>query len=145
MPIIFCTSDKKYYTILVKQIRIGAAASTLEFPSGSVEKNERYIDAAKKEVFEELGIKVSKKKLIKLSKPILIQPTFSNLKCQFYYFRLNVNKKKLKDFNNLKTGVKSDSETCITVVKRIKDLNKIHNDSILIGSKLIENKLKIKI
>lgn len=144
IPIIFCTTDKKYYTILVKQIRVGVAGETLEFPSGSVEKKENYIDAAKKEVFEELGILLSKRQLKKLSKPVIIQPAFCNLICQFFYFKLKATKEKLKNFNNIKTGVKKDNENCVTVVKKIKNLDKLRDGSILIALKLVENKLNIK-
>ena len=145
IPIIFCKTDKQYYTILVRQIRVGAANETLEFPSGSVEKDETYSDAAKKEVLEELGISLKKKNLKKIFKPLIIQPTFCNLTCQFFYFKLKLTKKKLLTFNNIQTGVRSDNETCTTVVKKIKDLNNLYYDSILIGLKLIEKKLKIKL
>ena len=145
IPIIFCKTDKQYYTILVRQTRVGAANETLEFPSGSVEKDETYSDAAKKEVLEELGISLKKKKK-KIFKPLIIQPTFCNLTCQFFYFKLKLTKeKKLLTFNNIKTGVRSDNETCTTVVKKIKDLNNLYYDSIFVGLNLIEKKLKIKL
>ena len=35
VPLIFCTTNKKFYTIVVEQIRIGSEKKTYEFPSGS--------------------------------------------------------------------------------------------------------------
>ena len=72
----FCTTDKKYYTILVKQIRVGVAGETLEFPSGSVKKKKIILMQQKKFFFEKLGILLSKRQLKKLSKPVIIQPIF---------------------------------------------------------------------
>lgn len=141
VPIVFCTSDKKYYTIMVKQFRIGTGRSTLEFPSGSVEKKESYLKAAKRELYEELNIK--KTKLIKLFSPIPIQPVNTNLICQFFCFKLRMNLVNLKKLNNLKTGVHNDYEFCKTKVVRLKKLNKMYMDSSIIGLKLVENKFNL--
>jgi len=141
VPIIFCTSDKKYYTIMVEQFRIGTGRPTLEFPSGSVEKNESYLKAAKRELYEELNIK--KTKLIKLFSPISIQPVNTNLICQFFCFKLRMNLINLKKLNNLKTGIHDDQEFCKTRVIRLEKLNKMYMDSSIIGLKLIENKFNL--
>jgi len=141
VPIIFCTTDKKYYTIMVKQFRIGIGSSTLEFPSGSVEKNESYQKAAKRELHEELNFK--RVKLIKLFTPVSIQPVNSNLKCQFFCFKIKMNFANLKKLNNVNTGVYEDLEFCKTKVIRLKKLNKMYMDGSIIGLKLVENKFNL--
>ena len=74
IPLIFCTTDKKYYTILVKQIRVGAQKSICEFPSGALNpKDKSYKTAALRELEEELNLNIDPKKLFKLStKPVIM-------------------------------------------------------------------------
>ena len=146
IPLIFCSTDKKYYTILVKQIRIGAHKNICEFPSGALsESDKNFKSAAVREVKEELNIKINQKQLIKLSdKPVIMQPVNSFLKCQFFYFVLKMSSKSLKKLNNIKTGVANQNEFCISKVTKLKKIDYMMNDSALIGMRLLEKKVKIK-
>tara|TARA_Y100000590_G_scaffold461569_1_gene623472 strand:- start:2017 stop:2676 length:660 start_codon:yes stop_codon:yes gene_type:complete len=145
LPIIYCTTNKKYYTILVKQLRIGAQKSICEFPSGSLSyKDKNFKHAAIREIKEELNLQIKPQKLLKLSeKPIIMQPVNSYLKCQFFYFKLKMTLKNLKKLDNIKTGVANQNEFCISKVIKLKKIDKIMNDSSLIAMRLLEKKLRI--
>lgn len=145
VPIIFCTTDKKYYTILVKQLRIGAQKSVCEFPSGALSYKDRNLkDSALREIREELNLRIDAKKLLKLSeKPIIMQPVNSYLKCQFFYFKLKMTLKNLKKLNNIKTGVANQNEFCISKVIKLKKIDKMINDSSLIVMRLLDKKLRL--
>lgn len=52
------TTEKEI--ILIKQFRPSLNKKTLEFPSGNIEKNEKPLQAAKRELFEETGYKSKK-------------------------------------------------------------------------------------
>ena len=93
IPLIFCTTDKKYYSILVEQIRIGAQKKILEFPSGAVDTKDKSLkEACIREIDEELNIKVKKNQLFQLSKyPVIMQPVNSYLKCFFFTFKIKLN------------------------------------------------------
>ena len=138
VPIIFCTTDKKYYTILVKQLRIGAQKNICEFPSGALSyKDNNFKDAALREIKEELNLQIEPKKLLKLSeKPIIMQPVNNYLKCQFFYFKLKMTLKNLKKLDNIKTGVANQNEFCISKVIKLKKIDKMMNDSSLIIMRL---------
>lgn len=144
IPLIFCTTDKKYYTILVKQIRVGAQKSICEFPSGALNpKDKSYKTAALRELEEELNLNIDPKKLFKLStKPVIMQPVNSYLKCQFFYFKLKKSLKQLKKLNNIKTGVEKQNEFCISKVIKLKKIDNLMNDSSLIGMRLLEKKIR---
>ena len=145
VPIIFCTSNKKYYTILVKQLRIGSQKSICEFPSGALSyKDNNLKDAALREIKEELNLKIDTKKLLKLSeKPVIMQPVNSYLKCQFFYFKLKMTLKNLKKLDNVKTGVENQNEFCISKVIKLKSVDNMMNDSSLIAMRLLNKKLKL--
>ena len=145
VPIIFCTSNKKFYTILVKQLRIGSQKSICEFPSGALSyKDNNLKDAALREIKEELNLKVDSKKLLKLSeKPVIMQPVNSYLKCQFFYFKLKMTLKNLKKLDNVKTGVENQNEFCISKVIKLKSVDNMMNDSSLIAMRLLNKKLKL--
>ena len=51
--IVALTPDRRI--VLVRQYRFGVMAATLEIPGGSVDRNERHLDAAKRELLEETG------------------------------------------------------------------------------------------
>ena len=145
VPIIFCTCEKKYYTILVKQLRIGAQKSICEFPSGALGyKDKNLKHAALREIKEELNLKLDPKKLFKLSeKPVIMQPVNSYLKCQFFYFKLKMTLKNLKKLDNVKTGVENQNEFCISKVIKLKTVDNMMNDSSLIIMRLLYKKLKL--
>ena len=52
--------EKNNQFLVVNQLRYGIMKETLEFPSGTVEKDENPRDAAARELLEETGIKVDK-------------------------------------------------------------------------------------
>ena len=145
VPLIFCTTNKKFYTIVVEQIRIGSEKKTYEFPSGSYNNlDETLKKTALREIKEELNLKIKSRDLIKLNKkPVLMQPVNSYLKCHFYYFYLKMSKKKLENLNNLKTGVSEENEYCFSKVFELNKVNNFMNDSIIIGLKLLEKKIKL--
>lgn len=146
IPLIFCTTDKKYYSILVEQIRIGAKKKILEFPSGSVDTKDKSLkEACIREIDEELNIKVKKNQLLQLSKyPVIMQPVNSYLKCFFFTFEIKLNKVKMLKLHNKKTGVSSDDEYCLSKVLRLKKIDKLMNDSSLLGMALLIKKKKIQ-
>ena len=146
IPLIFCTTDKKYYSILVEQIRIGAKKKILEFPSGSVDTKDKSLkEACSRDIDEELNIKVKKKQLFQLSKyPVIMQPVNSYLKCFFFTFKIKLNKVEMLKLHNKKTGVSSDNEYCLSKVLRLKKIDKLMNDSSLLGMALLKKKIKIQ-
>ncbi len=147
VPLIFCTTNKSYYTIMVKQIRIGSEKQIPEFPSGAMGYNDKnFREAAKREIQEELKLNISLNKILKLSsQPVIMQPVNSYLKCQFFYFKLNMSLKNLNKLNDIKTGIENQNEFCISKVIKLKKVLNMMNDSSLIGIKLLEKKLNISI
>lgn len=65
--VIICVYNKdtnKY--LVVEQYRIPVRKRLVEFPAGIIESNERIVDAATRELKEEIGLKCSPEKLINL-------------------------------------------------------------------------------
>ena len=74
-----------------------------------------------------------------------MQPVNSYLKCQFFYFKLNMSLKNLNKLNDIKTGIENQNEFCVSKVIKLKKVLNMMNDSSLIGIKLLEKKLNISI
>lgn len=62
--IIILALTKENKLILVKQFRPALEKYTLEFPSGSIDKNEKPLDAIKRELYEETGYRCSRIKIL---------------------------------------------------------------------------------
>lgn len=142
--VILCKENNSLYTLMVEQLRIGSNKKILEFPSGSVRYGETFKKAAVREVAEETGIEISPTKLKKLSSPVIMQPVNSYLKCQFYGVFLKMSKIEIKKYNNKKTGEYKKNEICVLKTVKIKDVEKMNNDSSIIGLKLLEKNIDFK-
>lgn len=108
------TKDNK--VILIKQYRPIQKKLTLEFPSGNIDKKEKPIKAAKRELFEETGY--STNKIYMLGKGILRLERESSMNYFFIAFDCKFKKKTFEDI-----------QTILISKKRLKNLilkNKIN-------------------
>jgi 8-oxo-dGTP pyrophosphatase MutT (NUDIX family) len=74
---------------MVKQLRYGLMTEQTEFPCGMIEKGERPIDAAIRELREETGIKILNESQIKYLGKYAANPAFMNNFMHYYYVNLD--------------------------------------------------------
>ena len=123
------TSDNRI--VMVKQFRPGAKKFFYEFPGGLIDKNEKPLDAAKRELLEETGYYSENFKLLNVSYPL---PAFQTSKCYIYYAK---NVKKVKDLLNLDDG--EDIEVMEMDIDKIKQMlfnNYLDNSIMALGFSL---------
>lgn len=77
---------------LVKQLRYGLMTEQTEFPCGMIEKGERPIDAAIRELREETGIKILDESQITYLGKYAANPAFMNNFMYYYYVNLDTAK-----------------------------------------------------
>lgn len=93
--------EKNQKFLMVQQLRFGTMEITTEFPSGTVEKNEKPITAACRELREETGLIVDENDLINLGS---VSPNPAFMRNKKYTFYVN-----LDEVNYTETEQKLDS------------------------------------
>ena len=130
--------DELIKTILVSQFRAPLGTENLEFPSGSSEFT-NLKKSAKKEIEEELGLKIPLKNIHQLNKkPIYMLPSNNFSQVYYFFFKKKIDKNFYKKIKN-KTYGKLDEGEFITLklvdIKKI--LNYTNSASVMIGYTLI--------
>ena len=84
---------KKKFTMMVEQQRIDDGNIALEFAAGAINRNESIINAAKKEVLEELKLNINKTDLKYFHKKgVRMDPAMTTSKAYFFYFIKKIDK-----------------------------------------------------
>ena len=95
---------KRIMTVLVSQFRAPLGRYTLEFPSGGADFK-KLKKSAKNEIFEELGMNISLKDIIKLNKKgIFLLPANNYSRAYFFYFKKIINEKNIKQMSKRTYG-----------------------------------------
>ena len=138
IPLIYFKN--KIMTILVSQFRAPLGRYNLEFPSGGA-KYKNLKKSAKSEIFEELGMNINSKNIIKLNKNgIFMLPANNYARAYFYYFKKIVNEKTLKQMIKKTYGKKEEGEFIKLKLVDFKNLLKVSDSaSVIIGHSLIRN------
>jgi len=132
--------QKKIKTVLVSQFRAPLGCSNLEFPSGSADLK-KLKNSAKKEILEELGLKISLKNIHQLNKKgIFMLPANNYSKVFFFYFKKKIDKKTLNLMKKKTFGNKEEGEYIrLKLIDFTKVLKFSDSASIIIGHSLIKN------
>ena len=131
---------KQVYTMLVSQVRIYNGDNIVEFPAGSIDFNQKPIDAAINEIKEELHINLNKKSLKKAhKKPIMIEPSCTTSLSYFFYFKMRIDKNFFKKYHLKKTGFKEFGELIKVKIQKINTVHQHDSASIHVGLNLIKN------
>ena len=132
---------KKKFTMMVEQQRIDDGNIALEFAAGAISRNESIINAAKKEVLEELKLNINKTDLKYFHKKgVRMDPAMTTSKAFFFYFKKNIDKKFFSAYKNRLSGVRNHGEFLKIKIVNLKRLKNINTSSAIIGSKFIEEK-----
>ena len=132
--------QQKIKTVLVSQFRAPLGCSNLEFPSGSADLK-KLKNSAKKEILEELGLKISLKNIHQLNKKgIFMLPANNYSKVFFFYFKKKIDKKTLNSMKKKTFGNKQEGEYIrLKLIDFTKILKVSDSASIIIGHSLIKN------
>ena len=131
---------KRIMTVLVSQFRAPLGCHTLEFPSGGADLN-KLKESAKNEIFEELGMNISLKDIIRLNKKgIFLLPANNYSRAYFFYFKKYTDEKTLKQMSRKTYGKKEEGEFIKLKLLDFKKLLTVSNSaSVIIGHSLIKN------
>ena len=131
---------RRIMTVLVSQFRAPLGRYTLEFPSGGADFK-KLKKSAKNEIFEELGMNISLKDIIKLNKKgIFLLPANNYSRAYFFYFKRIVNEKTLKQMSKKTFGRKDEGEFIKLKLLDFKKLLDVSDSaSVIIGHSLIKN------
>lgn len=131
---------KRIMTVLVSQFRAPLGRYTLEFPSGGAD-SKRLKKSAKNEIFEELGMNISLKDIVKLNKKgIFLLPSNNYARAYFFYFKKYINEKTFKQMSKKTYGKKEEGEFIKLKLLDFKKLLNITNSaSVIIGHTLIKD------
>ena len=132
---------RKKFTMMVEQQRIDDGNIALEFAAGAINRNESIINAAKKEVLEELKININKTDLKYFQKKgVRMDPAMTTSKAYFFYFVKKIDKIFFSAYKNRLSGVRNHGEFLKIKIVNFKKLKNINTSSAIIGSKFIEEK-----
>lgn len=131
---------KRIMTVLVSQFRAPLGRYSLEFPSGGA-NFKKLKNSAKNEIFEELGVNISLKNIIRLNKKgIFLLPANNYSKAYFFYFKKVVDEKILKQMSKKTYGRNDEGEFIKLKLLDFKKLLDVSDSaSVIIGHSLIKN------
>ena len=129
--------------LLVRQNRISLGGTSLEFPAGGIEPQESSENAAKREIFEETGIKIDSKKLLLLETDFLVCESAFTESVSWYSYELSEKEAHKSSATRSLYGV--DQEILQTYLISYEQAKKIKTFQIHCGLSLLFNALpKIK-
>ena len=131
---------------MVEQQRVDDGNIALEFAAGAINKNENIVNAAKKEVLEELKLNINNVDLKYFHKKgVRMDPAMTTSKAYFFYFIKNIDKNFFNSYKNRLSGVRNHGEFLKIKIINLNKLKNINTSSAIIGSKFLEEKFgKIK-
>ena len=119
--IVKCSDDGQYYTVLVRQPRIGSGKLTLEYPAGMTDGSSDYRGTAIRELQEEVGICVTDSELIDVSE-LLGTKYFHVFGERFdehspvFLVKREMTRDELKSFEGKECGADEDEQIVVRVV-----------------------------